>query len=438
MKRFLITLVVCLSLILPTTQVIYADNDFSTALEGYLKRTPSEEDIHNFSLIITTLKTEGLSNEGIAGVLGNVAVEGGAGSIFAIEGYGGKTCNTGEKYTEFKVGSSYDYGDTKPSLSTSKKTGKTMGGEGHGICQWSFGRATGMSDFAGKNSDFGHVTVKHWVKDYDSGWFQGTYNIPDIAGQVLWMMEEMNTSYTSTKEDMKKATDARDAAKSFHDSYEGSNGYTSDRADYAELALVAVNACTGVEGSSSVNSSGNTDSEAVAKQMESMGYWSEDQLSSFIRLSEPDIQSEYLDNAKRSNLDQSSLEGLANWERNIKNDKEEDGFIAVLRKIIMLMGIVLILWSIFIYLAYWFDCINSIIFINALGLLTFGMLHISGTEEECTFFADKSGKAKGKTVNHKAILYICGVALLFGILIITGTLYKLISVFVNLVQRVVG
>lgn len=409
--------------------MVYA-GDFASDLSTYLGRTANDDDIHNFSLIITTLKTDGLSDEGIAGILGNVAVEGGAGSIFAIEGYSGKTCISGEKYTEFELGNSYDYGTTKPSLYTNKDN-KTMGGEGHGICQWSFGRATGLSDFAASHTEFKHVTVKHWVKDYDSGWFQGTYNIPDIAGQVLWMLEEMNTSYTSTKSAMVSATNARDAAKSFHDSYEGSSGYTDDRADYAELALVAVKSCTGVVGGD------GKDAANIGNGAVNSGIWTEEKLSAFVKLNEVDL-TPLLDDAVRGKLTQSDVENLANWERNINNNTSDSGAIHYLRIFVMFMGIILIVWSVFIYLSYWFDRVNNFIDIDLLGILTFNKLHISDTEEECTFHLKTLGKTDKKTVNHRAVCIVCITGICFGTLIVSGVLYKLLNSFINIVLRILG
>ena len=421
--------IILLSLVVSPITVY--SSDFATDLSEYLGRTATDDDIHNFSLIISTLKTDGLSDEGIAGILGNVAVEGGAGSIFAIEGYSGKTCISGEKYTEFELGKSYDYGTTKPSLYMNDDN-KTMGGEGHGICQWSFGRATGLSDFAASHSEFKHVTVTHWVKDYDSDWFQGTYNIPDIAGQVLWMLEEMNTSYTSTKSDMVSATNARTAAKSFHDSYEGSAGYTDNRADYAELALVAVKSCPGVVAVNSI------DAANICTGAVNAGIWTEEELSSFVKLNDEDDLIPLLDGAIRSMLTQSDVESLANWERNVNNNTSDSGAIHYLRIFVMFMGIILIVWSVFIYLSYWFDRINNFADVDLLGILTFNKLHISDTEEECTFHLKTLGKTDKKTVNHKAICTVSITGICFGTLIVSGVLYRLLNSFINLVLRILG
>lgn len=410
--------------------MVYA-GDFATDLSAYLGRTATDDDIHNFSLIITTLKTSGLSDAGIAGILGNVACEGGAGSIFAIEGYSGKTCITGETYAEFELGNSYDYGTTKPSVYT-YDNGETMGGQGHGICQWSFVRAEGLSNFAASHSEFKHVTVTHWLKERTSDWKQGTYNIPDIAGQVLWMLEEMNTSYTSTKSDMVSATNARDAAKSFHNSYEKSAVENiEERADYAELALVAIRSCTGVVGGD------GRDAANIGKGAVSAGIWKEEDLAAFVKLNETDL-TPYLDDALRSKLTQLDVESLANWERNIHNNTSDSGAIHYLRIFVMFMGIILIVWSVFIYLAYWFDRINNFIDLDFLGILTFNKLHISDTEEECTFHLKTLGKTEKKTVNHRAVCIVSITGICFGTLIVSGTLYKILNIFTNLVFRLLG
>lgn len=154
------------------------------------------------------------------------------------------------------------------------------------------------------------------------------------------------------------------------------------------------------------------------------GCYTEDQISAFAKLSEANIQRNYLDDTKRSNLDQNSAENVTNWERNVDNNKKEYGFIAVLRKLIIFSGFFFIVWAILIYIAYWFDRINSIYCIDLLGKFTFNKLHISDTENECTFGVEGAGK---KTVNHKAILSISLMSILIGVLVISGLFYKVIS-----------
>lgn len=158
-------------------------------------------------------------------------------------------------------------------------------------------------------------------------------------------------------------------------------------------------------------------------------YYSEDQLSSFIKLHEENVQSAYLDNATRDNLNQSDLSNLANWEDNVTNSKKEYGFIAIMRIIVMWIGIIFTVYILLLYLAYWFDRINSIIDLDVLSILTFGKLHVAFDEKEANFSLGK--KQDRMTVRHRDILFICITGLIFGTLLITGTFYKLVAGLVN-------
>lgn len=166
------------------------------------------------------------------------------------------------------------------------------------------------------------------------------------------------------------------------------------------------------------------------------GYYSEEQLSSFIKLREDNIQSDYLDNATRDNLSQSDLSNLANWEDNAKNSKREYGFIAWMRIIVMWLGIIFTIYIFLLYLAYWFDKLNSIIDLDVLSIMTFGRLHVAIDDKEANFSLGK--KQDRMTVNHKDMLFICITGLIFGTLLITGVFYKIVTNFVNMILRWIG
>lgn len=178
-----------------------------------------------------------------------------------------------------------------------------------------------------------------------------------------------------------------------------------------------------VSGSSEVAKEINEENGAVNVG----GVYSEEQLAAWTTLTEANIQADYLDDATRDSLKQDDLSNLSNWEQNINNNKMENGAIALLRKFVMLLGILIIIWSVLLYLAYWFDRINNFFYIDLLNIMTFGHLHMSDTEEECTFKVKDLGKDGRKTVNHRAIITICLTAIAFGVLLISGWLYELIA-----------
>ena len=183
---------------------------------------------------------------------------------------------------------------------------------------------------------------------------------------------------------------------------------------------------------------GQQTQEEAKEALMAKGYYSEDQLSAYIKLNETNIEQKYIDAAMRESLGQAELEGLSNWERNIKNGNHEDGIIAKLRIFTMFMGIALIVWSVLIYFSYWFDRINNFFDLDLLGILTMGKLHMSDTEEECTFKVKDLGKTEKKTVNHRAICAICLTGIFFGALIISGVLYKILQFLVYTILGLFG
>ena len=189
---------------------------------------------------------------------------------------------------------------------------------------------------------------------------------------------------------------------------------------------------------SSADSTDNTNQsqEQVKQQLLASGYYTEEQLSSYIKLQETNIDEQYLTKATRDNLGQSDLENLASWEDNVSNSKKEYGFIAWMRIIVMWVGIIFTIYIFLLYLAYWFDKLNSIIDLDVLSIMTFGRLHVAIDDKEANFSLGK--KQDRMTVNHKDMLFICITGLIFGTLLITGTFYKIVASFVNTILRWIG
>ena len=156
-----------------------------------------------------------------------------------------------------------------------------------------------------------------------------------------------------------------------------------------------------------------------------VGY-QEQELSSWVRLAESDL-TEQLDNANLDNLKGDELVSIYNW-KTIVTDSNAPVYLKVIRIVIQLIGVLMLLWSILLYVGYWLDTTNNLIDINIVGILTLGKL-ISGREEDSNYNQPvESGKnTKVKIVSHKNIMLICGVTILFAVLILTGTLYNLLT-----------
>lgn len=131
------------------------------------------------------------------------------------------------------------------------------------------------------------------------------------------------------------------------------------------------------------------------------------------------------------NLKQDDLEVLEGWRDNIDGNKNENGFIAVLRWLVQAVGILITIWALLIYMAFWFDHINSFVYLDALHILTLGQLHICPPGEKPTFAL---GKGKNdRTVSHWQIVCICLTAILFGAMLISGVFYSLVTKLIRIV-----
>lgn len=238
---------------------------------------------------------------------------------------------------------------------------------------------------------------------------------------------------------------------SFHDTSSRCGTYTFPT-KYGEVCLqdlqkripnttVAYNAFSGkvaptATENGNVDENGNVNTPTKVQSIAGGAYYTEEQLSAFVKLAENNIQKEYLDKATRDNLGQSDLENLASWEDNVNNSKKEYGFIAWMRIIVMWIGIIFTIYIFLLYLAYWFDKLNSIIDLDILSIMTFGRLHVAIDDKEANFSLGK--KQDRMTVSHKDILFICITGLIFGTLLITGVFYKIVTNFVNMILRWIG
>ena len=200
-----------------------------------LEYNVNEDDFYNWSYFIQSLRADGISDTGIAGILGNIKAAGVV-KEFTIDGYD-------DRYCYFETGSSYDFYGAQPSL-LSDHEGRLSGGEGHGICQWTSERADELSEFA---LDYDYVTFTHWVYDGAVQGVQHTCHIPDIEGQTAFLLYELNGEYKDVKERLLNASTPGEAAQIFHDGYmDFERPWTGGYCSNAESCLSMVEACTGI------------------------------------------------------------------------------------------------------------------------------------------------------------------------------------------------
>lgn len=211
------------------------------------------------------------------------------------------------------------------------------------------------------------------------------------------------------------------------------NDVTSTPAIIASMVLdgdIAFNLNTNAAAMKSFGLSSSSESESLTymSELASTGFFTESDLANYASLSELNVDAVLLSNAIRSNLTSQELKTLADWERNVKVNSFENTMVVGARKVLVLFGILVEIWSLLIYLAYWFDRLNNFIPIDLLHILSLGRLRIADDVTEATYsLRNNSSKSRVKTVNHRAVLFIVILGLTFGTLIISGYIFVLLE-----------
>lgn len=158
-------------------------------------------------------------------------------------------------------------------------------------------------------------------------------------------------------------------------------------------------------------------------------------IASSCKLMEENLES-ILDGVSRDSLTGDQLDSLNTWEELISDSSKQGGVLYWIRVIVMLLGIALIVWSVLLYVGFWFDRANNFIDISVVTILTLGKLATSDTDEEYTY-GDKESKGI-KTINSRILTRICILGILAGVLIVSGALYTLISKLVYFVMSLIS
>lgn len=389
----------------------------------------------SIALIVLTGRSEGWTDEAIAGVLANFEHESGI-NPYMLEGYGERS---------FSAWECFDNGDTSYKYGNAATTNSNVFG-GIGLAQWTYGRHQTLLDFSDSNADQKYLIKGAWQVS-EGGGYKYESEVGDSGVQVAFCFYEMAGNGFSwhgdsctkvgvscaTEDDYKQLTDVKDATAAWCAGYERPGGWEEEAVSRQSNADDWLNIVKGDYGWGSYVS--DTANDNLKGSLVSAGYWSEDDLAIYNKLVEESID---LSGATRDKLKQDQLEGLAMWERENQHSIEEGGLISWLRRIVMLVGILFTIWMALIYCAYWFDRINNFFYIDALGFLTAGHLHMSENEQESTFRVKDLGKDTHKTVRHRDILFICLVGVAFGVCIITGFIYDVLNSLIRTIFRILG
>lgn len=122
---------------------------------------------------------------------------------------------------------------------------------------------------------------------------------------------------------------------------------------------------------------------------------------------------------------------IRTWKEDV-DEWRSSKVISWLRAVVAFIGIIIVVYSSFLYIAYWFDRINNFIDISMLSILTLGRLAISPDDTTSTFNPETKGI---KVVTHRNMIFICLLGIAFGIVLLTGKIYDFIAWILSFVQK---
>lgn len=128
-----------------------------------------------------------------------------------------------------------------------------------------------------------------------------------------------------------------------------------------------------------------------------------------------------------SDLNVGDTFALKDWKEDVESKNEGNEF-SVIRAVVILVGILVVLYSVAIFIAYQFDTNQGFIDIELVSILTLGHLRIAPNEESSTYTPKKEGQ---RLITQKDVYFITILGISLGILIISGKLYILIA---NVIQ----
>lgn len=108
---------------------------------------------------------------------------------------------------------------------------------------------------------------------------------------------------------------------------------------------------------------------------------------------------------------------------------KESGIITFLRTLAVFLGVVITVYTIFLYMIYWFDRVNSLMDFSLLKVVTFGRMETSKGYD-----LDYGEDSKVKVCEHSDILRSCIIGIAIGMFLTTGRIYYVAKWLYGVVQ----
>ena len=203
----------------------------------------------------------------------------------------------------------------------------------------------------------------------------------------------------------------------------GFNGYTG-----LNLEAIAYNSSFNSNGLSYESMLNGTADYTHLKSLAQSGYYTSSELSQACSSFEDNVESELLTLADRSYMTRKELYNLVAWEEQVNTTSLENNLIMLGRQITLWTGIMLLVWSVLFYLAYWLDRLNTMFYLDFVGILTFKRLQASDAPENSTYNLTKEelGNKKVRIVVHRDVIKICILSITVGTIFATGSIFNIL------------
>lgn len=474
-NKILLAIVIILGMSLTYPISVYADTNFEASFATLGASFSADE----CRYIIQKCREKGLNEIGTAAVIANMAAEG---AWNKVEGNYNLNCQIGGKYE----------GTAMPKSNTD---GNACIGQGVGIIMWSpadsYFTESVVKDIDAKEH-CGYFTVTRYVAEWEktgkkfgstsckeainNGWItKKTVLVPGFTGQMYYLMEvdgDHGFAGGHNVSELNSKASASEATGWYYDhGVRGSSAYRGAHVDKAEAAYATVLAYDGKtyipeeitgpqddedgevtptgDGKDGYNE--NTveyDLDSIYEDLEEKGFITSDQLGAYYKLKEENL---HLDDLRRDEFGaiinedgeltaeeaeqySENLRQLSQWEANVEGEKIT--LTKVLRWICMFVGILMIIWVLFLYIAYWFDRINTLVPFSVLSIVSFGHYVVSDNEDTSDVNMtnpEKTGKMK--QINHKGIILICLITIIIASFLLSGVLFNWMRYAIMWVQQ---
>ena len=171
-----------------------------------------------------------------------------------------------------------------------------------------------------------------------------------------------------------------------------------------------------------------TGAYAHLRALAQSGYYTADELSQSCSGFETNVESELLALADRSYMTNKELYNLVAWENQVETTSFENTLVLMGRKLTLWIGILILVWSVLFYLAYWFDRVNTMFYIDLLGILSLKRLQATDAAENSTYNLSKEelGNKNVRIVAHRDVIKISIIGITLGTMFVTGTIFKIL------------